>query len=114
MEADFKCLHPNIAIKLYGGDQAYLTHGAVANELSLDVMEIKLEHLSFFNRTTQQMKQSPLYGFYSTREPLMLKNIEKEKLNSERKYRITSQRLLTEEVSIMTDVIQRLNKKAVS
>lgn len=111
--ADLKCLHPNIAISLYGGSQEYVTHEAVANELKMDVMDVKREHLSFFNKTTQQMKQSPLYEFYQAKQLMMLKKIEVEKLNSERKYRITSQRLLTKEVSIMTDVIQQLNQQGI-
>jgi hypothetical protein len=113
VEADFKCLHPNLAISLYGGSQEYLTHGAIANELKMDVLEVKREHLSFFNKTTQQMTESPLHGFYSLREPSMLKRIKKEKLNAERKYKTTSQKLLAKEVSIMTDVIQRLNQQGI-
>jgi hypothetical protein len=113
VEADFKCLHPNLAISLYGGSQEYLTHGAIANELKMDVLEVKREHLSFFNKTTQQMTESPLHGFYSLREPSMLKRIKKEKLNAERKYKTTSQKLLAKEVLIMTDVIQRLNQQGI-
>lgn len=112
-EADYKCLHPNIALALYQGKTEYLTHGIVANELNMNVQDIKLEHLSFFNKTTHEMKKSMLWNFYEVKEPLMLKKVVEEKLNSEKKYKITSRKLFNKEVSIMTDVIKILNAKGI-
>lgn len=109
VEGDYKCLHPNNAISLYGGKTEFLTHGHIAEYLQMDVLEVKRMHLSFFNKTTHQMKQSPLWKYYEAKEPQMLQNLVDEKLKSEYKYRVTSRRLLEKEVAIMTDVIQRLN-----
>lgn len=108
-EADYTCLHPNNAMTLYGGNTEFLTHKHIAEYLELEVLDVKRMHLSFFNDTTHQMKQSPLWRYYEAHEPVMLRNLTREKLKSEFKHRITSRKLLKKEVEIMTDVIQRLN-----
>ena len=111
VEADYSCLHPNIAIAEYGGRLEYLTHGDVALELNTNVSVVKTEHLSFFNRTTQQMKESPLWPYYQKHEPDMLQKIVREKLQSQFKYKATSRMLFKKEVGIMTEVIKQLNAK---
>jgi hypothetical protein len=113
VEADYSCMHPNLAINLYGGSKEYLTHGDLGLAMDTNVDIIKVEHLSFFNKEVWQMKQSPLYKYYEEKEPRMLKNIIIEKYNSEFKHNITSRRLFTKEVEIMTIVINNLNKEGI-
>ncbi len=114
VECDFSCLHPNIAIHLYGGVAHYLTHNELKMELDIDLLDVKVEHLSFFNKTIWQMKQSQLYNYYEQNEPFMLDSIIYEKANNsipkkEGKHKITSRRLFKKEVEIMTDVVIELN-----
>lgn len=118
IECDYSCLHPNIAVSLYGGNQHYLTHNELALELDIDISDVKVEHLSFFNKQIWQMKESPLFEFYQKREPLMLDAIIKEKQfnqipKSDGKHKITSRRLFEAEVRIMTEVIRELNSKRI-
>lgn len=110
-ECDFSCFHPNLAIKLYGGKQKYLTHKKLADATGLDEAVVKVQHLSFFNKTYGEMKQSPIYPYYREYEPAMLNNIIREKLKSKREHKITSERLFTAEVEIMKKVISLLNKE---
>ena len=112
-ECDYSALHPNIAISLYGGHTQHLKHGDLANDLRLDVKQIKVEHLSFFNKTTHQMKESPLYDYYEAKEPRMLRNIITEKHSTEHKHKITSRRMFAKEVEIMTEVIVTLNAEGI-
>ncbi len=111
IECDYSCLHPNITIHLYGGSKSYLTHGDIGMELGIDVNLVKVEHLSFFNKKVWQMQESPLFAYYQKQEPLMLNAIISEKYKSEYKHKITSRRLFTKEVEIMTEVVQILNKE---
>ncbi len=59
------------------------------------------------------MKESPIWAFYKAHLPEMIKAIEKEKLSSEFKHRITSRKLFKKEVAIMTEVIIRLNLQGI-
>ena len=111
VEADYSCMHPNIAIFLYNGSKEYLTHNDIALAMDTNVDIIKVEHLSFFNKKIWQMKESPLYKYYEEKEPVMLKNIISEKCNSEYKHYSTSRRLFGKEVEIMSLVIEKLNKE---
>ena len=110
VEVDFKALHPNIAMSIYGGSKKFLTHQQVAEESGIAIKRVKIQHLSFFNETLMGMKWSPLYKYYKKTEPLLLKNIEYEKKSSEYNYRITSMRMFAKEVEIMTECIRRLNE----
>jgi hypothetical protein len=111
VEADYSCMHPNIAILIYYGSKEYLAHDDIALAMDTNVDIIKVEHLSFFNKKVWQMKQSPLYKYYEEKEPRMLKNIIAEKYNSEFKHYATSRRLFGKEVEIMSLVIDKLNKE---
>lgn len=111
VECDYSCLHPNIAIKLYGGSKSHLTHGDLALVLDTNIDIVKVEHLSFFNKKIWQMKESPLFRYYEEQEPNMLRNVIAEKYSSEFKHKVTSRRLFSIEVKIMTEVIVRLNKE---
>ncbi|TDE45876.1 hypothetical protein E0I26_04090 [Flavobacterium rhamnosiphilum] len=112
-EADYSCLHPNIAMSLYGGNAQYLTHKNLETELGIDEKTVKIEHLSFFNKEVSQMQQSPLFKYYQKYEPAMLDAIIKEKNESEYKHKITSRRLFAKEVEIMTEVVSRLNEEGI-
>jgi len=110
-ECDYTALHPNIAIKLYGGKESFITHQNVAEKAAVDVKLVKVEHLAFFNKNWFGMKTSPLYKYYSKHEPLMLERIRKDK--SAKGYKVTSRRMFEAEVNIMTDVIVNLNAKGI-
>ncbi len=111
IECDYTALHPNIAIKLYGGSQTFLTHQNVAERTAIDVKSIKTEHLSFFNKQWLAMLKSPLFAFYSNHEPDMLSRIYKDKKANG--YKITSKKMFEVEVNVMTDVVKHLNSKGV-
>lgn len=113
IEADYSCLHPNIAMKLYGGKMEYITHDEVAKGAGLDADTVKSEHLSFFNKMIWQMKKSPLYEYYTNNEPSMMRKLIQEKSSSNYKYKITSMNMFKAEVEIMTDVIVQLNKMGI-
>jgi hypothetical protein len=106
-ECDYTALHPNIAIKLYDGKQTYLTHQNVAERTGVDVKSIKIEHLSFFNKQWLAMLKSPLFAFYSKHEADMLARIYNDK--KEHGYKVTSAKMFSVEVAIMTDVVKYLN-----
>jgi len=110
-ECDYTALQPNIAIKLYGGKESYITHQKVAEKVAIDVKMVKVEHLAFFNKRWSGMKISPLYKYYSEHEPTMLKHIEKDKKANG--YKVTSKRMFEAEVNIMADVITNLNAKSI-
>jgi len=106
-ECDYTALHPNIAIKLYDGKLTYLTHQNVAELTGIDVKSIKIEHLSFFNKQWLAMLKSPLFAFYSNQEPDMLSRIYNDKKGHG--YKVTSAKMFSVEVAIMTDVVKHLN-----
>ncbi len=106
-ECDYTALHPNIAIKLYDGKLTYLTHQNVAERTGIDVKSIKIEHLSFFNKQWLAMLKSPLFAFYSKHETDMLSRIYNDK--KEHGYKVTSAKMFSVEVAIMTDVVKHLN-----
>jgi len=110
-ECDYSCLHPNIAMLLYGGTEEYITHEKIANATGIPIELVKKEHLSFFNKRIGKMLLSPLYEYYSKTQPKMVENI----TNDKRRYghRITSQRMFEKEVLIMSDVVVRLNQEGI-
>jgi hypothetical protein len=110
-ECDYTALHPNIAIKLYGGKESYITHQKVAEKATIDVKAVKVEHLAFFNKKWVGMKKSQLYKYYSQHEPLMLERIRKDKAVNG--YKVTAHKMFKVEVDIMTDVITNLNAKGI-
>jgi hypothetical protein len=118
VECDYQCLHPNVAMSIYGGSSKFLTHSQLAIHLNLDVLIVKKEHLSFFNKPIIQMMQSPLWKYYLEKEPIMLQNLVSDKLNnsiqpSNEKHKITSRKLFKMEVNIMTKVIEKLNAEGI-
>jgi hypothetical protein len=111
VEADFTCLHPNIAETLYGGSRKHVNHDIVSEYLGIDRTVAKIEHLSFFNKRWTQMEKSPLFDYYMEEEPVMMKNIKEEKYNTS--YKRTSQRLFSTEVGVMTEAVKELNENGV-
>lgn len=112
IECDYKALHPNIAISLYNGKQRFITHDYIAEKTGINLKDVKIEHLSFFNKEWQMMVKSSIYNFYFKNELEMLTNINKDKRDNG--YKITSKKMLTVEVAIMTDVVKYLNTIGIS
>jgi hypothetical protein len=113
VEVDYRALHPNIAVKLYGGKSQHITHQMIADQLEVDKQIIKEAHLSFFNQKINQMKQSPLYKYYKKKEPDMLNDVMYEKRNNISKHKVTSERLFDCEARIMSEVLRRLNSNGI-
>jgi hypothetical protein len=113
VEVDFKALHPNIAMSIYGASKKYLTHAQVAEDSNINIANVKIEHLSYFNKEVRDMKRSPLYGYYNESETLMNASIMNEKQTSVKGHRITSMRMFAKEVEIMTECIKQLNSKGI-
>jgi hypothetical protein len=110
VESDYSALHPNIGIALYGGKTGFITHQKIAEQMGANEKEIKIEHLSFFNKKIWQMKASSVYKYYSENEPQMVQNLINEK---QKGYKITSQKMFIKEVQLMTNVIEQLNTKGI-
>lgn len=111
IEIDFKALHPNLAMKIYGGKSKFITHQNIADFLNEDIKKVKIEHLSFFNKHPRDMKKSVLCQYYMGNEREMMENILKDK--NANGYKITSKRLFELEVLIMTLIISELNEKGI-
>lgn len=112
VDVDFKALHPNIVMALYGGKQKFLTHQKVAERLGMDgeddLPKFKKEHLAFFNKRSKDMKKSELlWEYYSNHEPELLEKVVQEKNIFRHTY--TSKLMFHKEVAIMTDCIIKLN-----
>jgi hypothetical protein len=117
-EADYSCLHPNIAMSLYGGSTKNLKHKDLCTKTETEKIKkelalVKKEHLSFFNKTVLQMKKSPLFHYYNKQESSMLDAIIDEKNSSPFEHKITSRRLFAKEVEMMTEVVSRLNEEGI-
>jgi hypothetical protein len=108
-EADYSALHPNLAMKIYGGEEKYITHEKVAQELNMDLKKVKIQHLSFFNHEWKNMYYSPLMEYYR-KDYVFMGNIHKDKAVD---HKITSKKLFKLEVDIMTSVIQKLNQEGI-
>jgi len=114
---DFSALHPNICANLYGGVTQYITHAKIAEEAGIPIKDVKTEHLSFFNKTWEQMTNSPLFNYYWQKEPKMMDNIRWDKYDNEleqgEKHKNTSRKMFKKEVEIMTECIKRLNESEI-
>lgn len=112
VETDISCLHPNLAITIYGGESEFLTHQQIADELGIDIKVAKIEHLSFFNLPFEKMYNSKIFKFYEQKELNMLSNIYNDK--EANGYKSTSKELFSLEVKIMTETIKRLSAKGIN
>jgi len=108
-EVDYSTLHPNIAIKIYGGSGRNINHTDVAKYLGIPRPKAKTEHLIFFNEKIEKMNHYNVFNYYFEKESDMLEKLYKDKLSSKYGYKITSRRLFKIEVEIMTKVIEELN-----
>ncbi|MBC7524894.1 MAG: hypothetical protein H7239_10680 [Flavobacterium sp.] len=113
IEVDYSALHPNIAMSIYGGSKKNLTHLEVAENSKIDLSDVKIAHLSYFNERVHGMKCSPLYSYYSESEIAMNEAIIKEKQMSLKGHKTTSMRMFAKEVEIMTECIKQLNYKGI-
>lgn len=111
-ECDYTALHPNIAIKIYSGKQTYLTHENVAEKASIETKKVKVLHLSFFNMEWKDMLKSPLFAYYSKNESDMLSRIYYDK--KQHGHKVTSAKMFSVEVGVMTDVIKHLNSVGIN
>ena len=114
---DFSCFHPNLAVRLFQSkNNKIITHEEVAEFLKTKNKYLKYsdaelrkiakkEHLSFFNKKTEHMKNSRIYSYYVEKYPDLLYSVENDKI--ERGYKNTSRMLFTEETKIMTEIIKR-------
>lgn len=109
VEIDFRALHPNIAMSIYGGSKKYLTHKQVSEESNIDILKVKIEHLSYFNKRARGMEKSPLFNYYNELEPAMNAAVINEKNNSQYGHKITSMKMFAKEVEIMTECVRQLN-----
>lgn len=110
-EVDCTALHPNISMKLYGGNLKNITHEKVAEVLGEDLKAVKIEHLAFFNKPWESMQESALFDFYQKHCPTALQNLKRDKHKNG--YEVTSRRLFREETELMASVIERLNGEGV-
>lgn len=111
VEVDFAAFHPAIAIKIYNGNQKYITHQYVAEELNLELNQVKKQHLSYFNDKIQGMFNRNVHDYYKLNEPWMVENIINDK--KENGYKMTSRRMFGLEVQIMSEIIEILNSKGI-
>jgi hypothetical protein len=109
IELDYSSLHPNLTMKIYNGNNKFLTHDTLAKHLNLEIGTVKQEHLSFFNDEVESMKKYDIYNFYFDNDSDMLNRVIADK--EENGYKITSKKLLKEESRLMSRVIERLNKE---
>jgi hypothetical protein len=109
VECDYQCLHPNIAFSIYGGDCKFLTHQKVADYLDIDVKEVKRGHLKFFNQRPKSMLKNPVFKYYEDNHEGLLLKFAEEKLKKDN-HKITSKRLFSKEVELMSKVIESLNQ----
>lgn len=113
-ENDYAALHPNIVQKIYSGtNKEQLTHDKVANHLCISRDVAKLEHLSFFNKRVVDMRKSPLWDYYESKEPLMMESIIHEKSTSPLGHKATCWRVFASEVHLMEECIKRLTQLGV-
>lgn len=112
IESDYKALHPNIIMNLFGGNSKYITHEEVAENLGVSKKEVKTEHLSFFNKQNKSLYNSILFNYYQENEFEMLERLMQDKNTNG--YKNTSKLTFTVESKIMETVIEELNKLDIS
>jgi flavodoxin len=124
-EADYSCLHPNLAATIYGGTEKYITHQKIADEVGADLIDVKVDHLSFFNKSAKgemvikngkskwigAMNHSKVYDYYIRNEKKMIMNIVINK--GKNGYSNTYKDMVGLEVKVMTSVMNRLDAEGI-
>ena len=111
-EVDYPCLHPNIVNTLYEGSGNTITHDNVADYLNISRQEAKVEHLSFFNKSWDQMIKSPLFEYYSEKEGGMMSRLYEEKKTMG--YKLTSKKCFEIETEMQRETIDCLRDRGVT
>lgn len=125
-ELDFTCLHPNIVCPTFNGTGEHISHDKVVDALFPQAtpeeklekrLEVKIEHLSFFNKPLKSgmhdgkfvpgMEASILFPYYMQKEPRMMAELIQSK--EKNGYKSTSKLLFEIEVAMMTEITRRVN-----
>lgn len=113
-EVDYSCLHPNIANRIYRGeDNSQIKHEDAADYLGISRKEAKIEHLSFFNKGVKAMEDSPLYKYYYDNRRDLLFAVENDKIRHECK-KVTSQKMFDLETQLMSSVVSKLSGEGIN
>jgi hypothetical protein len=110
-ESDYSTLHPNLLLYKYGSEEEKktpITHDKIATELNKTRIEIKKEHISYFNDKLFSMKLYKMDNYYKTNYPIMNYNIRQDKQNFG--YKFTSLIAMSLETEIISKVVYKLNK----
>lgn len=110
-EVDYPCLHPNIISTIYKGYGNTITHDIVAEYLGISRQRAKIEHLSFFNKSWEQMVKSPLFEYYTKKEDNMMVRIFQDKKS--KGYKNTSKLCFEFETKMQRETIKSLREQGV-
>lgn len=112
IDIDYKTLHPNIIYTVYESkSKDSVSHDIVAEYLGITRQEAKIEHLSFFNKTWEQMSKSPLFKYYTDKEPDMMVRIFRDK--QEFGHKETSKKCFMFETMIQRENVKKLKDKGI-
>ena len=113
-ECDYGSLHPNIANRVYRGDnKVNINHDTVSEFLNITRKESKILHLSFLNLRVDDMKRSPLYNYYKANHLDLLIKVEDDKLRH-KTHKITSEKMFTIETQMMSLAVSRLQDEGIT
>ena len=113
-ECDYGSLHPNIANRVYRGDnKVNINHDTVSEFLNITRKESKILHLSFLNLRVDDMKRSPLYNYYKANHLDLLIKVEDDKLRH-KTHKITSEKMFTVETQMMSLAVSRLQDEGIT
>ena len=113
-ECDYGSLHPNIANRVYRGDnKVNINHDTVSEFLNITRKESKILHLSFLNLRVDDMKRSPLYNYYKVNHLDLLIKVEDDKLRH-KTHKITSEKMFTIETQMMSLAVSRLQDEGIT
>lgn len=115
-ECDYTALHPNIIMRDYGGDDVLSgdIHTELSEKFGADRKEIKVQHLSFFNKRVVDMEKDEMYSYYETLVPETLETIIYNKNTSIYRYKVTFYETVKTEVDMMLSVCSKLLSEGIS
>lgn len=118
IEVDFSTLHPNITQKLWGDNTTPISHDKVAEDLAIlngrqvSRAEVKVKHLSFFNKKWEQMQaDKEMFEYYWLKDKQMMININKDKYDNG--YKNTAKRLFQVETNLMENIVTILMDRGI-